>query len=53
MSEIAVEDRVVGNGDGFSSGMQVSLHYTLTLGGFEEAGGNVVDSSRSRGRTFR
>lgn len=43
----------MGTGATFKSNENVHLHYTLTLGGFEEQGGKVVDSSRTRGRTFR
>lgn len=50
---VSSDDVTVGDGKGFSSGMPVKLHYTLTLDGFQDAGGKVVDSSRSRGRPFR
>lgn len=41
-------------GDGVTpkKGDTLYLNYTLTLGGFQDAGGKVVDSSRSRGSLF-
>lgn len=47
-----MEDLTVGSGAGFKEKDNVSMHYTLTLDGFEENGGRVVDSSRTRGRPF-
>lgn len=52
-SGIQTEELATGNGQGFKSKDQINLHYTLTLNGFEDQGGKVVDSSRSRGRPFR
>lgn len=49
---ITVEDLVVGNGESFTTGRLLYLHYTLTLGGFEENNGRLVDSSRARNRPF-
>ncbi len=47
-------DTQVGTGDEVVPGKNVSVHYTLTLGGWEgEAGAKVVDSSRSRGEPFQ
>lgn len=46
------QDLKVGSGAPFNSNDLVQLHYTLTLGGFEENGGQIVDSSRQRGKTF-
>lgn len=46
-------DLQVGTGDAVRPGATVSVHYTLTLNGFEDQNGNVVDSSRSRGRPFK
>lgn len=47
-------DVSVGSGAEVVSNKEVSVHYTLTLGGFEgSSGAKVVDSSRSRGRPFK
>lgn len=51
--QVKIEDVVVGEGKTFSSGTSIKLHYTLTLNDFQDKGGKVVDSSRSRGRPFR
>lgn len=52
-SDVAINDLKLGDGDTFKTGDLLKLHYTLTLGSFQEDGGKVIDSSRSRGRPFR
>lgn len=46
------QDISVGNGASPQKGQKLFMHYTLTLGGFQDAGGKVVDSSRSRNSLF-
>ncbi len=50
---LQVQDVSVGNGAEVVAGKEVSVHYTLTLNGWQEQGGSVVDTSRSRGRPFK
>lgn len=52
MSQVEVNDLVVGSGASPQQGQKLSMHYTLTLGGFQDQGGKVVDSSRSRQAYF-
>lgn len=52
MAQVEVYDLVVGSGASPMKGQKLSMHYTLTLGGFQDQGGNVVDSSRSRNAYF-
>lgn len=47
-------DVTIGTGAEVVKNKEVSVHYTLTLGGFEgTAGAKVIDTSRSRGRPFK
>lgn len=50
---ITVMDTKEGTGASPKEGQLVKCHYVLTLDGFSEDGGRLVDSSRSRGRPFR
>lgn len=50
---VTSSDVIVGTGQTPRPGQLIKVHYTLTLDGFEGSGGQVVDSSRSRGRPFR
>lgn len=50
---LQVTDVTVGSGQEVVAGKQVSVHYTLTLNGWKEQGGKVVDSSKDRGRPFQ
>lgn len=47
-----INDLKVGDGAQPKKGETLYVHYTLTLGAFEEAGGKMVDSSRSRNALF-
>lgn len=52
MSAPQIIEVTVGTGASPTKGAKLFLHYTLTLNGFQDAGGQVVDSSRTRGSLF-
>lgn len=49
---LQIQELVEGSGVSPSTGQKLYMHYTLTLNGFQDQGGKVVDSSRSRGSYF-
>ena len=50
---LQITDVKVGNGREVVANKEVKVHYTLTLNGWKDEGGTVVDSSRTRGRPFK
>lgn len=51
-SALSVTDLQLGSGADFQTGDSLNVNYILTIGGFEENGGRVIDATRTRGRPF-